>query len=89
MGRDYGTLLGVTMNKLSLNKEGTARLIGAIRVLMQLAEVMIPGDGEDRRAFVISQINALIDIPFVPESTEEKMIGMIVDTVHELIGEFD
>lgn len=77
------------MNKLSLNKEGTARLIGAIRVLMQLAEVMIPGDGEDRRAFVISQINALIDIPFVPESTEEKMIGMIVDTVHELIGEFD
>jgi len=77
------------MNKLSLNKEGTARLIGAIRVLMQLAEVMIPGDGEDKRAFVISQINALIDIPFIPESTEEKMIGMIVDTVHELIGEFE
>lgn len=77
------------MNKLSLNKEGTARLIGAIRVLMQLAEVMIPGDSEGKRAFVISQINALIDIPFIPESTEEKMIGMIVDTVHELIGEFE
>ena len=55
------------MQKLSLNGD-TGRLTAAIKSLMGLAQVLIPGDGADRRDWVVDQINEFIDVPILSES---------------------
>ena len=77
------------MSKLSLAPEGRERLLSAIKYLMNLAEVIIPGeDGEARKNFVIDQINVWIDIPVLSESTERVIIETIVDTLFSVLPDF-
>jgi len=37
------------------------------------------GKGIDKRKFAIELINAIVDIPILPEFLEEKIIGLLVD----------
>ena len=38
-------------------------------------------DGLAKKAFVVSAVNALVDVPYVPESVEAIAIGYVVDGV--------
>ena len=75
------------MQKLSLNGD-TGRLTAAIKSLMSLAQVVIPGDGADRRAWVVDQINEFIDVPILSESAERAILEAMVDVIYELADEF-
>ena len=47
-------------------------------------------DSAEKRQKAIENINALIDIPFLPESIEEKIIGYLIDgmvfILNKLVG---
>jgi len=59
------------------------KAIELIPALIQQAEHEIKGEssGPERRKFVIDSVNAIIDLPFVPESVEETALGFIVDGI--------
>lgn len=59
------------------------KAIELIPALVRQAEVEIKGEGNgvQRRQFVVDSINAIVDIPFLPEVTEGAIIGVLVDAV--------
>lgn len=59
------------------------KFIELIPDLVKQAELEISGygSGVQRRQFVIDEINKIVDVPFVPESVEGSIIGIMVDAV--------
>jgi hypothetical protein len=49
--------------------------------LIQQAEIefLMPKSGEEKKAFVVNALNTLIDIPFVPEFLEAKLLDAAID----------
>ena len=44
------------------------------------AELKFPGgEGINKRKFAIDVINAVVDVPFIPEFIEKEIIGLLVD----------
>ena len=59
-----------------------------IRDAVVLAESIWDGyekSGDAKKQFVIDLINDKIDLPFIGEATEEKLISLIIDVVVELV----
>lgn len=48
-------------------------------VLKAEQEFTAPKSGEEKKAFVVNAINALIDIPIIPEFIEAKLLDAAID----------
>jgi hypothetical protein len=59
------------------------KLTELIPDIIRQAELEIQGEGSgaQRREFVMNTINAVIDVPFLSETTEGRLLGSLIDLV--------
>jgi len=42
-------------------------------------EFLTPKSGEEKKAFAVNALNSMIDVPFIPEFIEAKLLGAAID----------
>ena len=52
------------------------------------AEKLMGMSGANKKDYVVKALNAVIDIPFIPEAIEAKIIGLIVDIVVDVVNKY-
>lgn len=58
------------------------------KAVRRAEEVGTGHTGEQKHAYAVGIINALVDIPFVPESAEERLFWLMVDGAIKLACRF-
>lgn len=65
-----------------------SQIIGVVVSTVEAAEVIwsdYTGAGEAKKEYVVNALNKYINIPFIGESLEAKVLGLVVDIVVELV----